>query len=61
MKTKCSYPDCNNIADFIDDADNYVCDDCMEMDLDNNYTGQEPEDFERLNWEKFPENGFAKE
>ena len=56
---RCFYLGCENNADYIDDADNYICNDCMEECLENNYTGQVREDFESLDWGKFPVNGFC--
>lgn len=59
MSIKCSYIDCENKADYIDNMDNYVCEEHMTNALEDDYVDQEPEDFERLDWEKFPENGFS--
>lgn len=55
----CDYEHCDNDAEFIDDSDNYVCKECMERSLsENEYCGQTAEDFESLDWNKYPKLGF---
>lgn len=59
MPAKCFFQGCENEADFIDDGDCYVCEDCMKRSLsENEYPGQEAEDFEKLDWVKYPELGY---
>lgn len=59
MTVNCFYMDCDNTADFIDDMDCYVCLSCMIAVLENSYTRHNIADFEHLNWDMFPENGFS--
>lgn len=50
---------CDNDAGYIDSMDNYMCEDCVNNDIDGNYSDQTSEDFEKLNWKKYPENGYC--
>ena len=56
---KCVTQGCSNDAEFIDSQDNYSCSDCMHDDIENEYTGQVDEDYEWLDWEIFPKNGYS--
>ena len=57
MKKLCEICDFED-AEYIDDMDNYLCEDCMnkevEEDDDNTH-----ERYEMLDWENFPKNGFS--
>jgi len=46
---KCSL--CENEARYIDDMDNYLCEDCMVICITETY--------ETLNWDLYPKNGFS--
>lgn len=56
----CSVEHCDCDAEYIDSMDNYYCTDCMDDDLENNYTGQRHEDYEILNWFDHPKNGYSR-
>jgi len=43
---KCGVESCTNEAEFIDDMDNYVCEEHMERTIEED--GKEPEDFESV-------------
>ena len=56
---RCFFEGCDNDSEYIDDSDCYVCESCMERILsEEEYGGQEPEDFEKLDWDKYPDFGY---
>ena len=43
----CDYQGCDNKPEFMDDADNFVCEECMEREV-TEYGTSEYEDYESL-------------
>jgi len=43
---KCEYEECLNYAEFFDEMEDKVCQECMEREV--NESGAEPESFERF-------------
>ena len=60
MKKLCGICDFED-AEYIDDMDNYLCEDCMnkEVEDDDNTKVLNYERYEMLDWENFPKNGFS--
>lgn len=44
--TECTYEHCENPAEFLDEMDDPVCQECMEREV--NESGADPQSFERI-------------
>lgn len=58
MKKKCCA--CSNLADFVDQYNNYICVACIDGEILAGVDTETLDGFELLNWSKYPENGFNK-
>lgn len=54
---KCIYK-CGEEAVYVDNDEDYICEECMKDITTTGSTGQVREDFKTLDWDKFPTYGY---